>query len=481
MRVNDSFVRLTSLVVLVSLVVFWLITTVPVGVSARLERAEAAAIARSAEPNTDPPSSVRSYDFIHYYRAGEAVRSGENIYASWNGGYIYPPLLAWSLSALVPLGLDAAAFVWYALMVAGIALPAWFALCAFRRAWGLGICRADWPIPLAITGVVFNDQFKATLYLGQTDALLLLGFALPLLSVRPTRQGDRPSGPHLPPAVLHAALAGFGLALAGHVKFLAIGLLPYYAITRQWRIVAWSVAFLIVLGLLPALTLGWSTNAADLRIAFARLLSVVGLPAPSFGMFDPHPIEWNRSRSILSGLARVGKSLGNMELIAAIGGTIVVAAWAIGAAMIYRRHGLSLVGRVLRPGALPPAIGARVLILEWCTMIAGLLALGPQTTKRHALILLPALLLAAMIALRGRSPNARRSCALGLALLFVANLVPISKAFSFEGLGAAWSTLGTLGALGWAIAVFSLLLLDAGLAEARMMPEVPPSADALPT
>lgn len=469
-RVNDSFVRLASIGVLVGLVIFWLVTTFPIGVSARLDRAEAASVAGRSGTTPDPPASVRSYDFIHYFRAGEAVRSGENIYASWKGGYIYPPLLAWALSALVPLGLDGGAIVWYAIMLACVGLPACWCLGVFGERWRLGLRPREWPIPLAITGVVFNDQIKATLYLGQTDALLLLCFALPLLSVRSERARNRSSVPSL----AGAALAGLGVALAGHIKFLAIGLLPYCVITRQWRVAAWSVGFLILLGLLPALTLGWGTNAEDLRIAFARLLSVFGLPAPSFGMFDPHPIEWNRSRSILSGLARLGKSLGRMELVGAIGGTLVVVAWAAGAAAIYRRHGLSLLDRVRRPSALPPAIAPCVLTLEWCTMIAGLLALGPQTTKRHALILLPALLLAAMIALRGRSPSARRSCALGLALLFVANLVPISKAFSLESLGAAWSTLGTFGALGWAIAAFSLLLLDAGLAEARIAPHEPP-------
>lgn len=457
--------RAVCLALLAGLALFWLITTFPVGVSAGLERVERRELLDAQGGTPDAGASFRSYDFVHYFRAAQASREGENIYTSWNGGYVYPPLLAWMLEPLVPLGLDAAAIVWYVLIFACLVQTGLLSVRVVSTCWQVRATPLSTVAPLALAAIVFNDQVKGTLYLGQTDTILALCFSLALLICPPSRAG----GGWLGSSVRRVWIAGFGLALAAHVKFLALGLLPYHAITRRWGVLWSTVVFLIVLGLLPALSHSWVANLSDLHIAFARVLGVVGLPAPSFGRFDPHPIEWARSRSILSALARVGVYLGEPKSVIIVGGTVVALGWAACAAWVYRRHGLSLVDRVLRPASLPHQLTPIVLVLEWTTLVAGLLALSPQTTKRHALILLPAVILAASIAVNGRHVRSRRQCAVALVLLVIANTVPISATISLASLPEAWRTLGTLGALGWSIALFSLLVLDAGLLEAQKL------------
>jgi hypothetical protein len=241
---------------------------------------------------------------------------------------------------------------------------------------------------------------------------------------------------------------------------------------------AWSAVALVAVALLPAVVFGWQKNLEYLHIALARLGHVFGLAAPSFELFNPHPLAWERSRSIMSGLARVAEHFSLSPTFAYAGTGAVAAAWIALAAWIYRRNGLSLVARLLKPASLAPALMSRVLALEICSVIAAIMALGPQTAKRHAIVLIPAMLLAGLVIIAGRVPAAKLKCAVGLALILVTSLLPATTVLE---LSRPWQSLGTIGGLGWAFAIFALLLLDAGLAESRALhtaaPRVP-STDA---
>jgi hypothetical protein len=294
----------------------------------------------------------------------------------------------------------------------------------------------------------------------------MLGFALPLAWLGMSRGRDRP------------ILAALALAVSFHVKFIAIGLVPYLIVARKWGMLAWSAVALVAVALLPAVVFGWQKNLEYLHIALARLGHVFGLAAPSFELFNPHPLAWERSRSIMSGLARVAEHFSLSPTFAYAGTGAVAAAWIALAAWIYRRNGLSLVARLLKPASLAPALMSRVLALEICSVIAAIMALGPQTAKRHAIVLIPAMLLAGLVIIAGRVPAAKLKCAVGLALILVTSLLPATTVLE---LSRPWQSLGTIGGLGWAFAIFALLLLDAGLAESRALhtaaPRVP-STDA---
>jgi hypothetical protein len=72
------------------------------------------------------------------------------------------------------------------------------------------------------------------------------------------------------------------------------------------------------------------------------------------------------------------------------------------------------------------------------------------------------MLLASLIVVAGRVPAARLRCAAGLAALLIMSFVPATNVLAFS---KPWHPLGTLGGLGWAMALFALLLLEDGLAQ----------------
>src|SRR5207249_3032779 len=59
----------------------------------------------------------RHKDFREFFLAADAMRHGRDIYSVGVDGYLYPPLLAFLLVPLVPLGLIAATWIWLALNV----------------------------------------------------------------------------------------------------------------------------------------------------------------------------------------------------------------------------------------------------------------------------------------------------------------------------------------------------------------------------
>lgn len=444
-------------VVLAAIVIGWTVGTFPLVGGGGMQAA--------LDASSDVP---RSGDYPHYYLAAKAAVEGANIFTSWRGGYVYPPLLAAALTPLVPLGLNVSAMIWW-VFIAG--LFAWLWVVGLRelaRRWSIPLDPGVLTAASAIAAVTFVDPIRAFLDLAQTDSLVMLGFALPLAWLGAARGRDRP------------ILAALALAVSFHVKFLAIGLVPYLVLARKWAMLAWSAAALVLIALVPAVVFGWQKNLEYLHISLARLGHVFGLPAPDFQLFNPHPLAWERSRSIMSGLARVAEHFSRTPSLAYAGTALVAGVWVGLAGWIYRRHGLSLVARLLRPASLAPSMMSRVLALEICSVIAAIMALGPQTAKRHAIVLIPAMLLAGLIIIAGRVPAAKLKCALGLAAIFITSFLPATKVLE---LSSPWHALGTIGGGGWAFAIFALLLLDAGLAESRAIdaaktPPAPPHAAA---
>jgi hypothetical protein len=261
-----------------------------------------------------------------------------------------------------------------------------------------------------------------------------------------------------------AVLSGVGLAVAINIKFVALGFIPYLLLTRRWAAAGAAVVGTAVIALSTSLVFGWERNLEYLRMSVRGLLHVVGISTASTGGFDPHPITWENSVSVTSALARVAED-GHLGMGVAMGAVAtIVVAWGVAAMMMYRARGLSLVASVLPSrGADARACAARpfVVALEWMSVCAAILVFSPQTTKRHALILLPAILVASMLAVEGRRRSARLGAGAALAIIAVAIYFPPGKLLP-DSFMDAWHYASVFG---WSVMGFGVVLLWSGLCE----------------
>lgn len=403
---------------------------------------------------------TRSGDFPHFFLAAKAALEGENIYTSWTGGYVYPPLLAAALTPTIPLGMQLAAQLWYVLIFGLLAFTGWWTIAEFARRFRIPLDFEARLIALLLATLALVDCFRPMLDLAQTDSIMLLGFVAPLLLTgRGEHFDDKPSARPRP------WLAGLLIALALHIKFTAIGLLPYYGATRRWTLLAATAVSGVAIALATVPLFGFEKNFEYLWLSTARVGHVVGLPAPSYDVFDPHPIHWDRSRSITSAAVRLTSQteLSKHHAYMAIGAAFL--AWLGAAVWIYRLHGVSFVRRLIRPRSIDTGVMRVLLIAEWINVVGAMMALGPQTTKRHTIVIVPGLLLAGLLVVCARSQAARACSAIGLLLIGVGSLFPPSASFvPAEVADIPW-LLGACGGFGWTIAAFSLLMIHASLSE----------------
>lgn len=393
-------------------------------------------------------------DFNDFYFAAEAMRAGGDIYASGRGGYLYPPLLAWLLQPLVPLGLVGGALAWGAVNTVLTLACLWLSIRVAARALR-GPCDAltigaVWLLALALT----LGPVQSELEHGQTDALVLLGLCIGL-------------------AVLNRAplVAGAALGLALIVKHHAVVVLGYLLVRRRWGAAGAMAAGGVLFAFLPAVQLGWSATAEALARSYGYLLRLFGGEGAPPGV-NLHPITWELSISVTSAAARLfdGPEGPSMRLTGAatlaVGAAVFLATWAI-----YRRFGVPMFA-----GRTPRADREReaVVLVEWYGVILGLLAFSPQSITRHTYIMLPAHVLIAYVLL------VRRPCAVKWPLLagvicyqLAARLPPGEEAFrpALE----AWRHVG--GAT-WFLLAMWLTMVWSTLSFARAGVRTPPAGPA---
>jgi hypothetical protein len=236
------------------------------------------------------------------------------------------------------------------------------------------------------------------------------------------------------------------------------------------------VSAVVVLALLPAIVFGWGTNLEYLHASSARLLHIFGLPAPAYGLFNPHPLAWERSRSILSGLARITAAAGLPPATPFVATPVILLVLLALIAWIYRQHGRSLLKRF----TVSPAVGihtTRLFVLDWTLFVATLLAFSPQLPKRFLIALLPAVLLASLKIIQPTTTRRHRMLLGGsLAAIFAGCLLPTSSTLAFDSPAAIWNSAGTVGLLGWCLPALALVLLYTCMPE----PDRDDSGDFLP-
>ena len=160
---------------------------------------------------------------------------GETSGLGWPMHYRYPPLflLLFAPLAFLPLGLGAG--IW----MAGKCAVLFFVVRAMTRGLGSARGRQEWVIPLLFSASYLVLEFRY----GNVQFFIfgLVAAALVLARSRPIW-----------------AAGALGLAVA--VKVWPLFFIPYLAVRRDWRVIAWTLSFVFLLTMVPAVYFGFSAN-----------------------------------------------------------------------------------------------------------------------------------------------------------------------------------------------------------------------------
>jgi len=184
--------------------------------------------------------SGQPMDFRVYYYGAQGVFDGTRpVYGAtsglgWPMHYRYPPLflLVFAPLTLVPLGLAAAIWVWAKLGVLLLLLQ------TMRERMPIHVISFLLITPYLIEEFRYGNA--------QFFVLALTIGALRTLPGRPV-------------------LAAAALALAISIKVWPLFFIPYLAVRREWKAVAWALSFVAVLALVPATYFGVSENFSLLQ------------------------------------------------------------------------------------------------------------------------------------------------------------------------------------------------------------------------
>jgi Glycosyltransferase family 87 len=378
----------------------------------------------------------RHKDFREFYLAAEAMREGRDIYTVGVDGYIYPPLLAFLLLPMVPLGLYAATYLWLASNVVLLLASAVLGAQELRRRWSL---EAD---PLLITAAVAlalvldADKLHVEFVFGQSNLWMLLAWVLGL------RWLDR-----------RPVAAGMALGLAANLKYLTLAAVPYMIFRRRYRAAASTMGGAVFGAILPALWLGWNGNLLCWSKALHGLAAMLVPNLAQAGDARVINVRAEMSYSITSAIVRVAGDAGvNLYSVALL--LVVLAAFAFA---IFRMYG-STGFRVRRPRGTRPEDEAGLVGLEWVGLVAAVLAFGPQTNSRHLSMLVIVFLAGALLAL-SRNLRARRAPVIAGMVLLVCGLTLPPPSWD-RWMLHAWRVAG---GVGWCIMIMYMTVLWVGL------------------
>ncbi|MEL6497673.1 MAG: glycosyltransferase family 87 protein [Planctomycetota bacterium] len=390
-------------------------------------------------------------DFDHFYHAAIAGAGGEDPYESFRRGYIYPPLIAAMFRPLAGLERNTAYLIWFGVNAA--ILAAAFVLSARTLLRRLGVQpRAPTVLCVVVGGLApAFDQTRWQLEQGQTDGLVLLSFALGLhwLDRRPL-------------------LAGIATGGASNIKYISLIVLPYAILRRRARLAAGVVGGAIAGLVVPAAVFGWDRNADFVRKSLGRLVHVVdsGPDLQGTGGANVHSLTWELNISLPAFAAKAVNRLGLPEawvpiLAAGLASLLVLIAW-----RLYRRRGFRFWVADARP-----ATRGRLGTFEWLGLIVCAMALSPQTTVRHMILLTMVYQCAVVLAIVQRGPK-RYIPVAGVIVAFLGATLP-------PGGGGTWSSEVALpiwrsvsGAMWCALACYACVLWS-GLAWAHSVQRSP--------
>lgn len=346
--------------------------------------------------------------FTCYYRAAVAMRAGQSPYDAGSADaypYVYPPFYAFACGPLTRLPPQHAARVMLAIntcFVLGAILLA--ARSITPRLTGDRSPSAALWVALVTTIIAVVQIHKE---LGGLQAGVILGFSYALslywLDRRP-------------------ALAGLALALAISVKYVPIITLPYLLWRRRWRAVVACLAGSVAFAMLPAVSLGWSTNLRFLASANAGLARIVGMPVAS-GSAQVHSLDDPLNVSVTGAMARLVKHAGLPSVVGSTLTASFAAIWLITIVNAYRRQRAPLLTWPAPPGQARPPYEA-LLALEWAGIVTFALSFSPNTQLAQAIV--PVTLVATLLCDPPADRAGRRGLALAAGTLIAALYLPMA-------------------------------------------------------
>lgn len=390
-----------------------------------------------------------SGDFPVFYKAAVGLLRGEPLHREAAGGYVYPPLLAFLMTPLTHLGQASAAYAFVGINVAlAWLLALLMSMQSSTRLLSATPAERRPPVDLlavaavACLGLLLSlDKVRSVVSGGQTDLLVLFGVVLGLVWL-----------PRRP------MLSGAAIAFAGSIKYVSLILLPYLILRRKWAAAGWTIAFTAIWSVVPVTISGWSTNAANLGIAWGGLARLLGLPVGDRPVAANQPITLPESVSITSTIARwMLDDHGRLATYGVIGLMalgVLIATWAL-----YRRAGVGLLWR-RRDDPREPAM----VLIEWCGVLTAVMLFSPQTQGRHMVALLPMHVAIAALLLIAR-PGVPRWPLLAAVLLMQAGLNLPPGGRRFDAWVDAWRAVG---GASWCLVVLWLVFVWTALRFVRV-------------
>lgn len=176
-------------------------------------------------------------DLTTYLEAARAVQRGQDPYAlPLPFPYLYPPFVAFALIPLAHAPADLALLVWFSVSVAAIA---WSTREALALAYPELRAQSLAPFLVALFALLY-PVLQSNLRNGQINPIVV---ALAVAALHAYRGG----------ATGRSALC-WASAIA--IKIVPGVLAPFYARRREWRVCGLAAVAVVVLGFVPALTLG---------------------------------------------------------------------------------------------------------------------------------------------------------------------------------------------------------------------------------
>lgn len=328
--------------------------------------------------------SGKMIDFKHFYFAAQALIMHHDLYSSGTGGYIYPPFFAFLIIPLAFFSYSIATSIWLLINLVLICTILWLGFLTLAKCFNLTftVLQAIGACSLAI--LLSYDPLRWELLLGQSDVLMLAGFALALYWI-----------------VRYPFLAGVILGATVNIKYLALGFLPFFLLRARFKTICGLLAGSLGFALLPAIVSGWQTNLNNLAIALKglafmadpaihKLAGATSARVPS--------IDWHLNITISSGLFRMLTAHGfsKIEVFLSIA-TLMLVIFGI-FTLIFLRQGIPFIWRT--PQTLnDPQKELQILTLEWHLLFVVILIFSPQNTSRHLFLLLSTHLFAAILLL----------------------------------------------------------------------------------
>ena len=397
-----------------------------------------------------------SGDFKHFYYAAYGIVHDQNMYTSgypftgqhW---YAYMPLFAMVLTPLVGLGLGGGGAAWSVINALLISACIYIAVRESILRMGMKLS-ANLLVGVSFLVVlVFIDKIRGELRLGQSDAFVMIWMMLGLMWI-----GKRP------------ILGGFMLGGSVNVKLQGLVFLPYLIARGRVKNLIGFVSGTVFFAMIGSLIWGFEQNMQYLSTMFGWVGDLVGIENTSAVVeSELYPLEWERSLTIPSVLARAQIHWGLSESVVKIGtlgmiGLVVATGWGL-----YAKRRIPLLKGRSGKRDDASAQGRGLIGLEWSGLIVGMLVFSPQSTARH--FFLAIIVVALGSAILHAEISMKRKLPVGIMmLLFWASMTFPPGGDEYNAASANWRAVG--GAM-WALLGLYFVVLWAGLGIVRELRE----------